>query len=92
MLETGKNYVNFLKINFLSNYMHLKLAGFGILSLFFIMIIPAYAEVTEFSIEKTFYTIEEGIVFVGTTDQKNTMINIILENPNESENYFIGAR
>jgi len=72
--------------------MHVKLAGFGILSLFFIMIIPAYAEVTEFSIEKSFYTIEEGIVFVGTTDQKNTMINVVLENPNQKESYFIGVR
>ena len=72
--------------------MHIKLAGFGILSLFFIMIIPAYAEVTEFSIQKNFYTIEEGIVFVGTTDQKNTMVNVVLENPNQKESYFIGAK
>ena len=72
--------------------MQLKLAGFGILSLFLIMIVPVYAEVTEFSIEKSFYTIEERIVFVGSTDQKNTMINVVLENPNEKESYFIGAR
>ena len=72
--------------------MKIKLAGLGILSLFLIMMIPAYAEITEFSIEKSFYTIEEGIVFVGTTDEKNTMINVVLENPNEKESYFIGTR
>ena len=63
--------------------MQVKLAGIGILSLFLVMLVPVYAEVTEFSIEKSFYTIEENIVFVGTTDEKNTMINVILENPNE---------
>jgi len=57
--------------------MKIKLAGLGILPLFLIMMIPAYAEITEFSIEKSFYTIEEGIVFVGTTDEKNTMINVV---------------
>jgi len=72
--------------------MQVKLAGIGILSLFLVMLVPVYAEVTEFSIEKSFYTIEENIVFVGTTDEKNTMINVILENPNEKESYFIGAR
>ena len=72
--------------------MYVKLSGFGILSLFLVMMVPVYAEITEFSIEKSFYTVEEGIVFVGTTDEKNTMINVILENPNEKESYFIGAR
>ena len=92
LLETGKNYVNFLKIDFLSNNMHIKLIGFGILSLFLVMMVPVYAEITEFSIEKRFYTVEEGIVFVGTTDQKNAMINVIVENPNKKESYFIGTR
>ena len=39
-------------MNFLINNMQVKLAGFGILSLFLIMLVPVYAEVTEFSIEK----------------------------------------
>ena len=56
------------------------------------MLIPAYAEISEFSIEKSFYTIDEGIVFVGTTDERNSMINIVIENPNAKESYFIGAR
>ena len=64
----------------------------GIFSLFFIMTIPVYAEVTEFSIEKSFYTIDEGIVFVGTTSESDSMINIVMENPNGKESYFIGAR
>ena len=72
--------------------MKIKLVGLGALSLFLIMLVPAYAEITEFSIEKSFYTIEEGIVFVGTTDEKNAMINVVFENPNGKESYFIGAR
>ena len=71
--------------------MKIKLIGLGTISLFLIMLIPAYAEVTEFSIEKSFYTIDEGIVFVGTTSEKNSMINIVIENPNKKESYFIGA-
>ena len=35
------------------------------------MSIPVYAEVTEFSIEKNFYTIDEGIVFVGIVNEAN---------------------
>ena len=62
--------------------MKTKLLGLGTLSLFLIMLIPAYAEIREFSIEKSFYTIDEGIVFVGTTDERNSMINIVVENPN----------
>jgi len=54
LLETGKNYVHFLKIDFLSNYMQIKLAGIGILSLFLVMLVPVYAEVIEFSIQKRF--------------------------------------
>ncbi|GIS73809.1 MAG: hypothetical protein CM1200mP11_0240 [Nitrosopumilaceae archaeon] len=70
--------------------MQIKYVGLGTLSLFLIMLVPAYAEVTEFSIEKSFYTIDEGIVFVGTTSEKNSMINIVIENPNKKESYFIG--
>ena len=52
MLFTGKNYVHFLKINILINNMKSYSVGIGILSLFLIMTVPVYAEVTEFSIEK----------------------------------------
>ena len=71
--------------------MEIKLVGLGILSLFLIMLIPANAEVTEFSIEKSFYTIDEGIVFVGTAEEANTMINVIMENPYGKESMLVGA-
>jgi hypothetical protein len=71
--------------------MQVKLAGFGILSLFLIMLVPVYAEVTEFSIEKNFYTIDEGIVFVGIEDEGNKMINVIMVDPNEKESYIVGG-
>jgi hypothetical protein len=71
--------------------MQVKLAGFGILSLFLIMLVPVYAEVTEFSIEKNFYTIDEGVVFVGNTDEERELVSIIVINPNGKENLVPGT-
>jgi len=71
--------------------MQVKLAGFGILLLFLIMLVPVYAEVTEFSIEKNFYTIDEGIVFVGNTAEGHEEVNVLMINPNGKESYFVGA-
>ena len=65
--------------------MQVKLAGFAILSLFLIMLVPVYAEISEFSIEKNFYTMDEEVVFVGNTDEKGERINIIVVNPNGKE-------
>ena len=71
--------------------MQVKLAGFGILSLFLIMLVPVYAEVTEFSIEKKFYTIDEGIVFIGNTSEEREQVNVLMINPNGKESYLVGT-
>ena len=78
-------------MNFLINNMQVKLAGFGILSLFLIMLVPVYAEVTEFSIEKNFYTIDEGIVFVGTEDEGSTFVNVEMTDPNGGKSLLVTA-
>ena len=78
-------------MNFLINNMQVKLAGFGILSLFLIMLAPVYAEVTEFSIEKKFYTIDEGIVFVGTEDKGSTFVNVEMTDPNGAKSLLVTA-
>jgi len=78
-------------MNFLINNMQVKLVGFGILSLFLIMLAPVYAEVTEFSIEKNFYTIDEGIVFVGTEDEGNTFVNVEMTDPNGGKSLLVTA-
>ena len=78
-------------MNFLINNMQVKLAGFGILSLFLIMLVPVYAEVTEFSIEKNFYTIDEGIVFIGNTSEEHEQVNVLMINPNGKESYLVGV-
>ena len=78
-------------MNFLINNMQVKLAGFGILSLFLIMLAPVYAEVTEFSIEKNFYTIDEGIVFVGTEDEGSTFVNVEMTDPNGGKSLLVTA-
>jgi hypothetical protein len=71
--------------------MQVKLVGFGILSLFLIMLAPVYAEVTEFSIEKNFYTIDEGIVFVGTEDEGSTFVNVEMTDPNGGKSLLVTA-
>ena len=91
LLETGKNYACFLKINFLSNNMQVKLTGFGILSLFLIILVPVYAEVTEFSIEKNFYTNNEGVVFLGTVDEGRKLISVLMTDPNGKESMLVSA-
>ena len=91
LLETGKNYACFLKINFLSDNMQGKLAGFGILSLFLIVLVPVYAEVTEFSIEKKFYTTDEQIVFVGTEDEGRKLVSVLMTDPNGKESMLVSA-
>ena len=65
--------------------MKLELSGIAISILFMIMLLPVYAEVTEILIEKNFYTIEEGIVFVGTESEGNQMISVVMTNPNGKE-------
>ena len=38
----------------------------AVFSLFFLMLSPAYASVTSMSLEKSFYTEDENMVFIGT--------------------------
>ena len=71
--------------------MQIKLIVIGVLSLFLVMLVPVYADITEISIEKNFYTIDEKIVFVGNEDEGNKMINVVMINPNGKESYLVGA-
>ena len=91
LLETGKKYVNFLKINYPINNMVIRLAGIGITSLFLIMLAPVYAEITEFTIEKNFYTNEDRIVFLGSEDQGNQTISVIVVSPTGKESMVVGG-
>ncbi|MDC0884069.1 hypothetical protein PL987_03155 [Nitrosopumilus sp.] len=68
-----------------------KLAGFGILSLFLIMLVPVYGEITEFSIEKKFYTTDEQIVFVGTEDEGRKLVSVLMTDPNGKESMLVSA-
>jgi len=69
--------------------MQVKLTGFGILSLFLIMLVPVYAEVSEFSIEKNFYTIDEEIVFVGTENEGSKFVSVLMTDPNGKEGMLV---
>ena len=56
--------------------MLIKLTGFAVFSLLFMMT-PAFANVTSIDLEKSFYVDSEFITFVGTQDEKDTVIIVI---------------
>ena len=59
--------------------MQIGLVGIIIFSLFALMIIPAYADVTSLSLEKSFYLIDEKIKFVGTQEKTNVVFVTIYD-------------
>jgi hypothetical protein len=60
----------------------IKLTGFLVLSLIVLMVIPSYAEVTEVSIGKSFYTIDEKISFLGNESEGSVLVNVVVKDPN----------
>ncbi|MCV0366537.1 MAG: Ig domain-containing protein [Nitrosopumilus sp.] len=46
------------------------------------MVIPSYAEVTEVSIGKSFYTIDEKISFLGNESEGSVLVNVVVKDPN----------
>jgi len=59
-----------------------RLAVISVVSLFVLMMVPTYAEVTEVSLGKSFYTIDEKISFLGNESEGSVLVNIIIKNPN----------
>ena len=57
--------------------MKIKLVGFAVFSLFTLMLVPAYANVTSLSFEKNFYTLNEDFKFIGTQDEGDIVFVII---------------
>ena len=60
----------------------LKLSVFAIFSLFVLMLVPIYAEVTEVAIGKSFYTIDEKISFLGNESDGSVLVNVVVKDPN----------
>ncbi len=58
-----------------------SLAGFAVFSLFLLMMVPAYAEVTEVSLGKSFYTIDDKISFFGNESEGSVLVNAIVKPP-----------
>ncbi len=54
-----------------------RLAGFAVFSLFLLMMVPAYANVTSLSLEKSFYTTDEKFGFIGTLNGTDSVFVII---------------
>ena len=62
--------------------MQRKLGLFSIFSLLILMMVPAHAEVTEVSLGKNFYTVEEKISFFGSESDGSVLVNIVVKDPN----------
>ena len=54
-------------------------------------LIPVYGEVTEFTVEKIFYSNEEKIVFIGSENEGNQLISVVVVSPNGKEDMVVGA-
>ncbi|KFM19324.1 fibronectin type III domain-containing protein [Marine Group I thaumarchaeote SCGC RSA3] len=63
------------------NFVSTKLGIFAVFSLSLLMLTPAYASVTSFSLDKNFYTINENIKFVGEQEGQE-MVHVMIFNPN----------
>lgn len=61
--------------------MHTKLAVFVVFSLFTLMFMPAYANVTSVSLVKAFYTNEESMVFAGIESTGQQSVFVIIRDP-----------
>jgi len=61
--------------------MQRKLGLFSIFSLVIIMMVPAHAEVTEVSLGKNFYTVDEKISFFGSENEGSTLVNVAVKDP-----------
>jgi len=65
------------------NIVRTGLIGFSVFSLLLLMMVPAYANVTSMSLEKSFYTTDESLKFIGTQDGKE-IVFIIIRDPSGS--------
>ncbi|EPA06235.1 hypothetical protein BG20_I0545 [Candidatus Nitrosarchaeum limnium BG20] len=76
----------FFKSKSISDHiMQAKLGVFtalAIFSLIALMVSPIYADVTSLSMKQSFYTINDSISFIGTESEGNTVINIVVRDPN----------
>ena len=61
--------------------MRIKLGAFLVCSLFVLMMIPIYADVTKISMKKSFYTIDESISFLGTESEGSSIITVVVRGP-----------
>ena len=71
--------------------MYIRLIGIIIFSLFVLMIIPVYADVTSVSLEKKFYTIDEDIKFVGIQNGTNVVFVVIHDTSGNHKGMLAGS-
>ncbi|MFB5648700.1 MAG: hypothetical protein ACE5RM_04365, partial [Candidatus Nitrosomaritimum aestuariumsis] len=54
------------------------------------MVSSSYAEVTEVSLGKSFYTIDEKISFLGNESEGSVLVNVVVKDPNGKAKLFGG--
>jgi hypothetical protein len=59
-----------------------KVGVFAVFSIIILMIVPVHAEVTEVSPEKSFFTVDEKISFLGSESEGSVLVNVIVKDPN----------
>ncbi len=59
-----------------------NLGLFAVFSLIILMIVPVHAEVTEVSLGKNFYTVDEKIIFSGSENEGSVLVNVVVKDPN----------
>jgi len=58
----------------------MKLGAILVFSIITLMIVPAYGDVTSFKTDKSVYSIDDKIVFLGTSDNPGEIVNIAIKN------------
>ena len=71
--------------------MRSRLAGFAVFSLFVLMMVPVNAEVTEVSLGKNLYTINEKISFVGNESEGSEIVIVVVKPPSGKSKLELGG-
>jgi len=59
----------------------MKLGAILVFSVITLMIVPAYGDVTSLRTDKSVYSLDDKIVFLGTSDNPQEMVHVTIKNP-----------
>ncbi len=59
----------------------MKLGAILVISVITLMIVPAYGDVTSLETDKSVYSIDDKIIFLGTSNNPGEMVHVTIKNP-----------